>query len=443
MTLQEMLQKRAGIVQQMRDISARYADGQAFSAEDQQAYDRMFSESQELNRSIQNRERLDGLERTIEGEEGGRRQTEPRQRELTAQARDNAYIGRLVEQHRTSGGFAGMDPDSAATLRQRMAFERDLYNQLLRSPGMRNHAIEAQLRDLSVGTPTQGGNTVLPLALHSELIDRLNDVTFMRGLANVLPPLNNAESIGVMTIDSDTDDADWTTELSAGTSDSGLAFGRRELKPEHLAKRTKISRRLIQISSADIVGVVLRNLGYKFGITGEKAMMTGNGSGQPLGVFYASSTGIPTARDTAEDMGATTISADGIINLHMHLKPQYRQRASYIMHTNMVKQVLKLKDKDDQYLFRPSMQAGVPDLLNGRPLYESVYAPSAAAPGAYAAIFGDFSFYAIQDSFNMEILRLDELFAGTYQVGYDGHFWTDAMPIHGEAFSRLKFATGS
>jgi HK97 family phage major capsid protein len=49
--------------------------------------------------------------------------------------------------------------------------------------------------------------------------------------------------------------------------------------------------------SKDAENEVTNELGYKFGVTEEKAFLTGDGSGKPLGVFTASASGISTARD--------------------------------------------------------------------------------------------------------------------------------------------------
>ena len=50
-------------------------------------------------------------------------------------------------------------------------------------------------------------------------------MVFIRKLARI-EQVRNAESLGVPKIDSNPDDADWTTEVQAVTEDTGLAFGR-------------------------------------------------------------------------------------------------------------------------------------------------------------------------------------------------------------------------
>ena len=108
-----------------------------------------------------------------------------------------------------------------------------------------------------------------------------------------------AASLGVVTLDTDLDDADWTTELATGGEDNALKFGRRELHPNPVAKRIKISNKLLRSAVMSIEGIVNDRMGYKFGVTQEKAFLTGSGAKQPLGVFTASAAGISTGRDVS------------------------------------------------------------------------------------------------------------------------------------------------
>jgi len=69
-------------------------------------------------------------------------------------------------------------------------------------------------------------------------------------------------------------DSDWTTELATGNEDSTLSFGKRELNPHPLAKRLKVSNKLIATSAMGIDAFVRERLAYVFGITQEKAYLT-------------------------------------------------------------------------------------------------------------------------------------------------------------------------
>jgi HK97 family phage major capsid protein len=104
-----------------------------------------------------------------------------------------------------------------------------------------------------------------------------------------------------------------------------------------------------------------------------------------------------------------------------------------------VKRARKLKDGNSQYLWSPGL-SGQPGTILDRPYVMSEYVPDTYTTGLYVAAVGDFSYYWIVDSLDMEIQRLDELFALKNQVGMVVRKETDGMPVLSEAFARLKLA---
>ena len=64
----------------------------------------------------------------------------------------------------------------------------------------------------------------------------------------------------------------------------------------------------------------------------------------------------------------------------------------WVLNDSTIKAVRKLKDGSGQYLWQPSLTAGTPDLLLGRPVRTSAYMPAIAA-SAKTIAFGDFSYY--------------------------------------------------
>ncbi len=293
-----------------------------------------------------------------------------------------------------------------------------------------------ELRALQVDSPTAGGYLVAPQEFTAELIKAIDDQTFIRSLATVLP-VTAAESLGAASLDADPADATWTSELGTGSEDSTMAFGKRELKPYPLGKRIKVSRRLLRLASA-AEGIVRDRMAYKFGITLEKAAMTGSGAGQPLGVFTASNDGIPTSRDVATGNAATYPTLDGLIEAKYALKGGYWQRAAWIFHRDIVKLIAKLKDGEGRPALELASTPGMPDRLLGLPLYVSEYAPNTATSALYVGIVGDFSYYWLAEALQFELQRLDELYAETNQVGFIGRLEADGMPVLAEAFARVK-----
>lgn len=291
---------------------------------------------------------------------------------------------------------------------------------------------------LTVGNDPKGGYLV-PMSMLSGLLKFLDDDVTLRRIGTVLPP-TDAKSVGVLSFDTDYADADWTPEITTSdiSEDDAARFGRREMTPHGLSKLVKASKKLVRSSTLPLETFISQRLAYKFGITENKAFLTGSGSQRPLGVFTASSDGITTSQDVT--MSSTTaFTADDLIDAKESLKDQYQMRSTWLFHRDFRKRVRKLKDGNGNYIWGFGLQ-GQPDTLLERPVVADENAPNTFTTGQYIAVLGDFSFYWIQDGVGMEIQLLQELFALKGQVGWVARKETDAMPVLAEAFRRLKLA---
>lgn len=314
----------------------------------------------------------------------------------------------------------------------------------LRAAAFRSHIATgrndtAEIRALEAADDTEGGYMVPPEQFVADLIKAVDDATFIRGLATV-NQLTSGDSMGRPSLDTDPADSDWTSELAVGSEESSMAFGKRTLTPHALAKYIKVSKTLIRRAAMGVEPLVRERLAYKQGITQEKAFLTGSGAGQPLGVFTADASGISTGRDVSTDNTTTAFTADGLINAKYSLKGGYLANARWIFHRDAVKMLSKLKDGDGQYLWSGSMLTGDPDRLLGMPVLTSEYAPNTFTTGLYVGILGDFRYYWIAEALNVQIERLNELFALTNQVGFVMRSELDGMPVLEEAFARVTLA---
>ncbi len=297
-----------------------------------------------------------------------------------------------------------------------------------------------EFRALQADSDVIGGYLVAPMQFVADLIKFVDDLVFIRGLATVTP-LNNADSIGRPSLDTDPADPDWTAEIQTGTEDSDMAFGDRELHPHPLAKRIKVSNKLLRISAIPVEQLVRDRLGFKFAITQENAFLTGDGNNKPLGVFVDSVDGITSARDVSTGNTATTIEGDGLIEAKYALKAQYWANAVWMFHRDAVKQIRKIKGVvDGQYLWQPGLQGGMPDRILDLPFFMSEFVPNTFTTGLFVGILGDFRNYWIADALNMQVQRLVELYAETNQTGFIGRAELDGMPVLEEAFVRVTLA---
>jgi HK97 family phage major capsid protein len=220
-------------------------------------------------------------------------------------------------------------------------------------------------------------------------------------------------------------------------------FGKRALTPHPVAKRIKISNTLIRKSMIGVEQLAQQRIGYKLGVTLEKAYMTGDGVQKPLGMFTANADGVPTSRDVTYTVTSDKTKADSLIDMKYSLKAQYQasNTTRWIMHRDMAKAARKLRDQQDQFLWQPGIANDTPDQLLGIPVVQSEFAPNTFTTGLYIAILGDIrAGYWIVDSLNIQIQTLLELYAETNQRGYIARYEGDGQPVLAEAFARLKHA---
>lgn len=405
--LKSLREKRGRLVEESRAIlSAAEAEKRDLNGEEVAKFDELHGEIERLGAEIRREERQRDLEA-----------------QMAATAAEREERGGAGER-----ATAERRPDVMAGFRSWMR------------EGSYAHGEDvAEFRALSQGVSTEGGYLVAPEQFVASLIEAVDDAVVIRGLATIYQ-LQGAHSMGVPTRDADVSDADWTTELQTGSEDSSLAFGKREMRPHPLAKRIKVSRTLMQNGALPIETIVRDRMAYKFGVSLEKAYLTGDGDRKPLGLFTASADGIPTSRDVATGNTATEVKADNLIETFYSLKVQYQSRAQWLMHRDAVKRVAKLKDGDGQYLWRMSLRDGEPDTILGRPVIQSEFAPNTFTTGQYVGLFGDFTHYWIVDSMQVQMQRLQELYAETNQVGFIARYEGDGAPTLSEAFARMALA---
>lgn len=451
----KLREERARLTKQARDvIEAAEKESRDINAEERQRYDKIFEDIGKLKERVTLAEKVLSEEREQEqpqprkvppgkpgaddpeSREAADREGVPQQRYgasatefryLVAPDRITKPVERVIE----------FRPERA-TAEYQAAFRRYLQTKQIDQ----RLADQVNRRDLQADNQISGGGVVAAEQFVANLVKFVDDSVYIRGLATVIQ-VGRADSLGAPSWDTDPSDADWSAEVPAAlTPDTSAVTGKRELHPWICTKLVKVSRKLLRVSAIDLESFVRARLGYKLALTHEKAFLTGTGANRPLGVFTASADGVTTARDVSTGNTTTSMTGDGLINAKMSLKAQYRRRSScrWMFHRDGVSQVSKLKDAIGQYLWRVGLVVGEPDMLLGHPIMESEYAPNTFTTGQYVGIIGDWSNYWIADSLDMEILRLDERYSDTLQVGFQLMAATDGMPTLAEAWARVKLA---
>lgn len=281
--------------------------------------------------------------------------------------------------------------------------------------------------DLAVGTDSQGGYLV-PEEFNRTLVQSLEEHNIMRQLARIIQTSTGDLQIPVVAT---TGTAAWVDEAGEIPTSDG-SFGQVLLSAHKLATMIKVSHELLNDSAFPLESFLAQDFGRRMGTLEEEAFLVGDGTKKPTGVLNTAQVGTTAAK-------ATDISFDEVMDLYHSLKSPYRNKAVFVANDLTVKSLRKLKDSNGQYLWQPSIVAGTPDTILGRPVYVSAYMPQIAAY-AKAMAFGDFSYYWIADRQGRTFERLQELFSATDQVGFKATQRVDGILTLPEAVQVLQMA---
>ncbi|CAK7036828.1 MAG: hypothetical protein BACD_00145 [Bacteroides rodentium] len=260
---------------------------------------------------------------------------------------------------------------------------------------------------LSIGVDTDGGFTV-PDTFERQLVQGLEENNIFRRMAHVIRTSSGTRKIPIA---NDTMEASWIDE-GEEIPETDTKFGQTTLSAYKLGAMIKVSNELLNDSAFNIAAYIAERFGVAMGNAEENAFINGDGDKKPTGLLA----------DTGAQVGVTAASQtavtfDELFELYYSLKAPYRRRAAFLCNEALVLQLMTIKDKNDNYIWKPSLDVAKPDTILGRPIYTSTFMPGLEA-GKKALAFGDFNYYWVADRQNRTFRRLNELYARTDQVGF-------------------------
>ena len=320
-----------------------------------------------------------------------------------------------------------MTEDRAATKTGTKEYTEAFWN-MIRNRGNYGEVHNA----LSVGEDSEGGFTV-PDEFERKLVEALEGNNIFRGMATVIRTSSGTRKIPIA---EDTGEASWIDE-GEEIPESDTTFGQTMLSAYKLGTMIKISNELLNDSAFDLASYIARRFGVRMGNAEERAFITGDGVGKPLGLLddAGAKIGVTAAKTTA-------ISFDEVFQLYYALKAPYRKKAEFLCSEALVLQLMTIKDNNGNYIWKPGLDIGKPDTLLNRPLKTSAFMPEVAA-GNKVMAFGDYSYYWIADRQNRTFRRLNELYARTDQVGFLTTQRVDGKLILPEAVQVLRMKAGA
>lgn len=272
---------------------------------------------------------------------------------------------------------------------------------------------------LQTGNDPDGGYLV-PTTTSSRVIGRVYETSAMRQLATV-------ETVAGKELVIPRDEGEmgygWIGETTAPTETTTAQFGESKIAAHEMYAEPRVTQTMLEDAGFDVEGWVGRKVGDKFGRIEATSFFTGTGVNQPRGLLTYAAWAVAGTHENGKieqinSGAAAAVTADGLYNLVFSLKDFYTANAKFTMKRTTVRDVLKLKDGNGQYMWQMGdIKAGQPSTLLAYPVVRAEDMATLEA-NALAIAFGDFAAaYTIVDRLGITMLR-DNLTSKPYVKFY-------------------------
>lgn len=394
MTVTELKQKRAAIIEQMREAAKKGQEARA-KGESATDYDATFDRAEAEERALSQEIRLAEIAEA-EAREAAGKALEQRERAEGKQAPDAEKLYREAFKTWFTRGEQALDAEQRAIISEKRGTSSQV-----------------------AGTANLGGYTV-PTGFLPELVRAMKAYTGIGQVARFL----NTDAGNVLYIPTEDDTSTEANLITEGTAITvqDITFGQKQLDAYAYKTQAKVSYELLQDSAFDLEAEIRNVFAPRFGRAMNSSCTTGTGSAQPNGVVTASSLGKTTT-------SATAFTAAEIMDLYHNVDPAYRmsRTCGFMMHDQVLAAIKKLQlgSNDASPLWLPSIREGEPDTILGKPYWINQGMESAITTGKKIMLFGDFNYYIIRMVQNMLIIRLNERYADNGLVGFVGYMRWD------------------
>lgn len=367
-TLREMLEKRAGLIGQMRELTGAPAgDAGDLSAEQSTKFDNLKTELTALEKRIERQQLIDESERRMQGTP------------ITGSG-DNR-LDKELRKFSIRAAVCSQVPDLAS--RVDCGREREISSELAKRSGMQFQGIPVPMQifeqpvEKRVLTSTgDAGNLIATDLMGSQYIDILRARLVLRRLgARILTGLTGNIDIPKL-LNSAT--AGWFAENAAiGSSD--FQPDKISMSPKHVGALTEFSRNMLLQSSPDIETLIRDDFARILAAAVDEAGISGGGPNEPTGILATA------GLDTSVSM--MTPAWEAVLQLIETIELANAEGSSFLTSPNVVRKLRstpKVSGTDSVMIMQE------PTSLAGYPLASTNLMPPSSSGGANL-IFGNFA----------------------------------------------------
>jgi len=398
MNAKQLREKRGALIEQMQGmVAAAKAEGRNLSNEENEKFDAISNEVDELRSAAARIERSEELKKELATKAEEVRDAAPAKVEV----RDafNAYLRK---------GVNGLNAGEARAL----AELRGTDTQITTNDGLGGFLV-----------PENWSDFVSATELFKSDIERV---------ATVLRTVNGQP----FNLPANDDTAVVAAILGEGTAESvsDMTFTNVKFEPyTYSSKIVKVSNQLIADNAFDLASFVGSQLANRLKRGINAHLTTGDASSKPQGIVTGSALG-----KTAASATAVTISE--VMDLFYSVDASYRNAAGagWMMNSATAKaiRVLGFGSSNDFPAYVPGMSVGEPDMLFGKPVYINEDM-AGIATGNKSIIFGDLKQYYVHEAGGVQLLRLSERFADSLSQGFIAYRRVDGNVLQSSAIKHL------
>lgn len=378
--VKSLQERRLRVWEQAKELADKAAEeNRTFSGEEESAWQSQNAELDALDKRI--KAVIDGEQRAKDAEDA---------------------MSKLRGEPRGNGG-----PDAGGN--------SDELRKFLRGEGGRTFDVRpsgpVSFRDLSKLSGGAGANTV-PVSFYEQLVAHLIETSAILQSGATILNTSSGETLQVPKTTAHSSAAIVTEAATIGESDP--AFGQVSLGAFKYGTVIQVSRELLTDAGVDLEGYLSMQAGRALGNAFGAHCITGSGTGQPRGILTDASAGAtgPNAATPVGGFGAQGTAeqgADLLITLFHSVIAPYRMSSAcrWILNDTTAGTIRKIKTTEGQYIWQPSMIAGQPDTILGKPVLTDPTMPAIAA-SAESVVFGDMSQYFVRMAGGIRFERSDE-----------------------------------
>jgi HK97 family phage major capsid protein len=302
----------------------------------------------------------------------------------------------------------GADPEYSRTFAS--YFRKGDGDEFLRKANSQGERATIQA-SMSVGDNSSGGY-LAPVEWDRKISEAQRANSPMRRLATV-----RQTSVGAYTTlwNNDQWGSGWVGETAARPQTSNASLAPITFSSGEIYAMPAATQRLLDDAALDVENWLRDAVQREFNRQEGIAFLSGDGVNKPAGFLTYIAGGANEAThpggaievvDVAIDPAASAATIDALIDFMYGLEAPYRQNATWLMSSLTAAVLAKMKDANDNLIWRESLIVGQPSTLFGRPVEIDEGMPAPGVVGNLPIAFGDFrAGYLVNDRIGIRVLR--------------------------------------